>query len=1300
MTDLATYVPELLRLVRQMYPDWTGFSHPQFATDELEYKRDAAAFAREHLDRDILQSLLDQGDTAEFITRLKAVAGKTNMLYLGTPRTGDLAPINQPDSDLGAICRAVYALLHGPGDAADRLGAFCDFIVVHNLPQKWTFPTYYLFLLYPDSEIFIKPGRAQWLSDFTQGAIPYMAKPSAATYAAIRAGFHALREELSSYGATDMIDVQSMVYVAHGVATKGEATDAFAAAVERLRAGLPTLVETPDLAAIQRGRDEVYARYGHSFTPERLPELTADEYLSFLRFENNHHWTGINRHGSRTVQDMPALRAALAILLDEGQPLAERYDQATGGMAAGVGRAIATAVLHVVYPERYGVWNTKVEAGLRELDLHPDRAPKATDGQVYAAVNEVLRRLAAALEIDLWTLDNLWEWMARRRTLATPFDKIFADRAQAEWAFDLFADAVERLGGGPDDPRFTLTRYDNPPMLRLNIGNSMVIDIGSQGKRLNLTALKEAMKQSFAFSTPSTFRVTSKGTAQEFGVYTIPADFIRDWPPNLQSIFEQSMETFGKEFETWERSNLRRAHSPEIFESLFDMEKREYLFANGLQSGREIKYWRITMPSDLSDDLSNDRGPYNLWAECLRRGVAAIDFDNDFQHPQVKKFAQIAPGDRVVAFLRNRTIGGIGVVTSPFDEKTARERPADRDFFRGGFWQRVGVDWTAKDLDVEKLPKAVQNKFGQSTVLEINESDFAEVEKLMNEFPPSGRSIANEFKGFTADAFAFLRELAANNNKAWMAANRERWRDSVLEPMRALFSDLGPRVKELFDPYLLPDELEIAPTAHKVLARINKNWSATPDSKYHEYYWGAFFRQSLSRQTDAQLFITMFSYQMRFGFFVGRGASLIRNRFRDRVMQDPEGFYGLIADLGLAGSTQYGWSFESGEREIVSVRSSADLIKWVDSGDYDLLRVLPPEQVVNQGPALADTILDTFRRVFPVYLWAVSDEPEDLIERYLAAEFPDPDPDEEVEPPPPPYTFTDFTHHTHLTDARAAELEAMLKDKRQAIFYGPPGTGKTYVARHLAKLITELADPPPEQLTIVQFHPAYGYEEFIEGIRPKGEKSDDGRTVIDYPVRPGAFVRFCRTAAQQGDKPCVFIIDEINRGNIPRIFGELMYLLEYRDQRVPLPYSGDRFRIPPNVYLIGTMNTADRSIALVDFALRRRFHFAHFAADPDLYDRWLAANPPRVPYLGALYRALATTGTDDPDYAIGPSVFMDKKLDENKLRRVWEWSVMPYLREYHIERSEAIGRWEWDSAEMLELRGRAIRDELGEDIDA
>ncbi len=150
-----------------------------------------------------------------------------------------------------------------------------------------------------------------------------------------------------------------------------------------------------------------------------------------------------------------------------------------------------------------------------------------------------------------------------------------------------------------------------------------------------------------------------------------------------------------------------------------------------------------------------------------------------------------------------------------------------------------------------------------------------------------------------------------------------------------------------------------------------------------------------------------------------------------------------------------------------------------------------------------------------------------------------------------------------------------------------------------------------------------------------------------------------------------------------------MLLLEYRDEAIPLPYSGERFRIPPNVHLIGTMNTADRSIALVDFALRRRFHFFHFAADPDLFDRWLARQPSPLPYLGALYRRLAAEAIDDPNFAIGPSAFM-RELDETGLARLWRRTIMPYLEEYYIDQPARARLWAWEGELVRSMRGRPL----------
>ncbi len=163
-----------------------------------------------------------------------------------------------------------------------------------------------------------------------------------------------------------------------------------------------------------------------------------------------------------------------------------------------------------------------------------------------------------------------------------------------------------------------------------------------------------------------------------------------------------------------------------------------------------------------------------------------------------------------------------------------------------------------------------------------------------------------------------------------------------------------------------------------------------------------------------------------------------------------------------------------------------------------------------------------------------------------------------------------------------------LQEKRQVIFYGPPGTGKTYVAREIAKQCKLNGG----DFEIVQFHPSYSYEDFVQGFRPKLINEQPGFELIDGPLR-----RIADKARNNPDATFILIIDELNRGNVAKVFGELYFLLEYRDEDVRLQYGGDGrgFSLPSHLWFICTMNTADRSIALMDAALRRRFYFAPFS---------------------------------------------------------------------------------------------------------
>lgn len=254
-----------------------------------------------------------------------------------------------------------------------------------------------------------------------------------------------------------------------------------------------------------------------------------------------------------------------------------------------------------------------------------------------------------------------------------------------------------------------------------------------------------------------------------------------------------------------------------------------------------------------------------------------------------------------------------------------------------------------------------------------------------------------------------------------------------------------------------------------------------------------------------------------------------------------------------------------------------------------------------------------------------------------------------------------------------------IERKGQAILFGPPGTGKTFIARHLADYLAQ-ADG---FVTVLQFHPAYTYEDFIEGIRP--QENSEGK--LELKMTPGRFLSFCELARRTPAATCVLILDEINRANLSRVFGELMYLMEYRGESVFLAGSG-LFSIPANVRLIGTMNTADRSIALVDHALRRRFAFLELAPNYDLLRYYHQQHNPEL-NLDRLIRLLERLNSQiDKHYQVGVTFFMRPRLPQ-ELRDIWQMEILPYLEEYFFDQLERIEpfRWERIAGELEELGG-------------
>ena len=258
----------------------------------------------------------------------------------------------------------------------------------------------------------------------------------------------------------------------------------------------------------------------------------------------------------------------------------------------------------------------------------------------------------------------------------------------------------------------------------------------------------------------------------------------------------------------------------------------------------------------------------------------------------------------------------------------------------------------------------------------------------------------------------------------------------------------------------------------------------------------------------------------------------------------------------------------------------------------------------------------------------------------------------------------------------------LLEDKRQVIFQGPPGTGKTYVAQKLAECLAG----SPDRVTIVQFHPSYAYEDFVQGFRPTLDQGQAG-----FELNKGPLLEAAEQAENEPDAKHFLIIDEINRGNLAKVFGELYFLLEYRDKQIRLQYDRKKFGLPANLYIIGTMNTSDRSIALVDLALRRRFYFVSF--DPHeppvdgLLGRWLAEKAPGMEWVADAV-AKANELLDSRHAAIGPSYFMKEGAGEDAVKRIWKHSVIPYIEEHLFGEPDRLKDFE-----LEKLRSQSSEDE-------
>jgi hypothetical protein len=643
--------------------------------------------------------------------------------------------------------------------------------------------------------------------------------------------------------------------------------------------------------------------------------------------------------------------------------------------------------------------------------------------------------------------------------------------------------------------------------------------------------------------------------------------------------------------------------------------------------------WREVGP--LSADVSDDE----------------IDALFSTHYPNSEENARSVWANQVRRYLREIRIGDEIATYDPRSRQYILGRvESDVEWADRPLPRRRRVTWT-QAVPRDALSEGTRNRLGSIATL-FRVGPEPRVEVLQNAAPLDG-SVPTPRR---APPLAKLAQLPTAGFDALRRNQRAVSWPSLPEDDRGAIRDLRGSLLALAG--RLRDELG-SRTALRAFAS-----HPSPSGRNSLYYWACVHPVTAPNKSFAfQLFMIARPDTFEIGFGSGSAtgeagpdileglrAQFEGHRARLRALRNQP----WVAHLGVQIASK---GFELRSRWLQAPRDTnefADIGAWIDHATSDsgggaaVSKFLSAEEALAAGDTLGDRLVSELRVFVPL----------------LDAIYGDALPDAEDDPPPPPpeLTLDWLTAQTLWEPTSLEEMVDSLERTKQIILAGPPGTSKTWLAQLLARYVTR---DRPGGVKVVQLHPSYSYEEFVEGLRP---------TVVDgtlaFEPHRGVLLRMA-SLMTDGDVPRILVLDEMNRANLPRVFGELLYLLEYRDTPIDLQYSAG-FKMPTQLLLIGTMNTADRSIRGIDVALRRRFDVFECRPDAGVLERFYETRDNDVPDLLDGFVALnaALTIHLDRHHTIGHAFFMADPMDARRLRHVWNHKIGPLIEEYFFDQPD------------------------------